>query len=316
VEKIRLFWFRRDDLLIVRCLKRVKTKGLWIPLRFALTAPAGCRIAHDSMKVSVITPNYNGARFLEESVRSVHAQAHPGLEIEHLVIDGGSTDGSLDLLRRHRAGIRHLVSEPDRGPASAINKGLKLATGDLVGWLNADDRYRPGALQRAAAALERHPGKALCFGHCPIIDEDGGEIRRGITRFKEACFPFSCRPLIQTVNYVSQPALFFTRLAWQAAGDLREDLRAAFDYELLLRLWRQGGAMRLGGEPLADFRWHPGSISGQTFERQFREEWEAAAADAGRFAPQTLAHAFVRRGIVASYRYLACRRQVNGGPAT
>ncbi len=269
------------------------------------------------MRISVVTPSFNSGAFIEAALRSVQMQRGTGdFDLEHIVVDGCSTDGTPAILEHFRPSLARLVVESDSGPAAAINKGLRLATGDILAWLNADDCYHPGALGRVADAFRRRPSRALCFGRCRIVDEGGREIRRGITRFKEACFPFSCRPLIQTVNYVSQPALFFTRLAWQAAGDLREDLRAAFDYELLLRLWRQGGAMRLGGEPLADFRWHPGSISGQTFERQFREEWEAAAADAGRFAPQTLAHAFVRRGIVASYRYLARRRQVNGGPAT
>lgn len=261
------------------------------------------------MKVSIVTPNYNGARFLEESVRSVHAQAGSGLEIEHIVIDGASTDGSLEILQRHRAGIRHLVSEPDRGPASAVNKGLRLATGNVVGWLNADDRYQPGALQRAAATLAQHPRKALCFGHCPIIDESGNEIRRGITRFKELFFPLSCRAAIQSINYLSQPATLFRRSAVGAAGLLREDLKYAWDYEFILRMWRQGGGIHVRGPALAEFRWHPGSLSGQGFVRQFREELEAATADAGRYSPQVLFHRGVRWGIVTIYGRMARARQ-------
>ncbi|NLF23124.1 MAG: glycosyltransferase [Lentisphaerae bacterium] len=262
------------------------------------------------MRISVITPSYNTGRFIGQALDSIRAQrGAEGLEIESIVIDGGSTDGTLEQLARRRAELAHLVVEPDRGPAAAINKGLRLATGDVLAWLNADDVYHPGALARVAAAFARQPARALCFGRCRIVDEEGREIRRGITRFKEACHPFSSRPWIQTINYVSQPAMFFTRRAWRQAGPLREDCRAAFDYELLLRLWRQGGAIRLSGAPLADFRWHPGSISGRAFEVQFREEWEAAAADAGRWSPQALAHACVRWGIVACYRHLARRRR-------
>lgn len=269
------------------------------------------------MRISVVTPSLNSGAFIADTLQSVNMQrADGGFELEHIVVDGGSTDNTVAILEQCRPSLARLVVEPDGGPATAINKGMRLATGDILAWLNADDLYQPGALARVAQAFRRWPSRALCFGRCRVIDEQGREIRRGITRFKEACFPFSCLPLIQTLNYVSQPALFFTRRAWLAAGGLREDLRAAFDYELLLRLWRHGGAMRLRGAPLADFRWHPGSISGQTFEWQFREEWEAAAADAGRFAPQTLAHAVVRHGIVASYRCLARRRQARGGPET
>ena len=144
------------------------------------------------------------------------------------------------------------------------------------------------------------------------MDESGAEIRAGITRFKESFFPVSCRPVIQCINYVSQPAMWFRRTAWQRVGGLRADLHAAWDYEFLLRLWRQGGAVRVPGLPLSDFRWHPGSISGQGFERQFREEWEAARDDAGCCAPQTMLHAIVRWGIVRAYRAMARRRIAAG----
>ena len=144
---------------------------------------------------------------------------------------------------------------------SAINKGLRLASGEIVAWLNADDRYHPGALKRVAQVMAAYPDKALCFGACRIIGEEGREIRRGITRFKEAFFPISSQFTIQCLNYISQPAMFFRRSALKAAGYLREDLVAAWDYDLTLRLWRQGGAAHVPGLPLSDFRWHPGSIS-------------------------------------------------------
>lgn len=264
------------------------------------------------MKVSIVTPNFNGARFLEDSLRSVQAQRESGVDVEHIVIDGGSTDGSLAILERHRATLRHLVSEPDHGPASAINKGLRLATGDLVGWLNADDRFRPGALRRAADWMERHPRQALCFGHCPIVDERDVEIRRGITRFKEAFFPVSCRFAIQSINYVSQPAMLFRRRAMESAGWLREDLKYAWDYDFILRLWRQGGGTHVPGPALAEFRWHPASLSGQGFVQQFREELQAAADDAGRFSPQVTVHRAVRWGIVTIYGLMARRRAAGG----
>lgn len=266
------------------------------------------------MKISIITPNFNGARFLEATLDSVQSQARPELEIEHIVIDGGSTDGSLEILQRRRAGLAHLVSERDNGAASAINKGLRLATGDVVGWLNADDLYCPGALERVAETMRRLPGKALCFGHCPIIDEQGVEIRQGITRFKELFFPFSCRFMIQSINYISQPAMFFRRTAMDQAGLLREDWKAAWDYDFILRLWRQGGAVHVPGGPLARFRWHPASISGQHYARQFQEELDAAIADAGRFSPQVLLHRGVRWGIVAIYGMMERKRNASRVP--
>lgn len=256
------------------------------------------------MTVSVITPLFNCAPFLEATLDSVAAQRRnlpDGVRLEHIVMDGGSTDGSLDIVARHRGEIDKVVSKPDHGPADAINKGLRLASGDLVGWLNADDLYAPDAVARLAETVARKPGRALYFGRCDIIDEHGEEIRKRITRFKNAFFPFSCRPLIQSINYLSQPASFFTREAMSKAGMLRTDLKAAFDYDWTLRLWRHGGAAVIPGSGIASFRWHGGSISGTFFRRQFDEEFNIAADDAGRFAPQTLAHRFVRWGIVAIY---------------
>lgn len=266
------------------------------------------------MKISIITPNRNGARFLEASVRSVLAQRVPGLEMEYLFYDGLSTDNSVALLEPYRGQIDRVVVEADRGPASALNKGLAATTGDVIGWLNADDLLLPGALQRVADTFARHPGRALAFGRCLIVDEAGREIRRGITRFKESFFPLSSRFTFQCINYLSQPATFFRRSAWERAGGVREDLKAAFDYEFFLRLWREGGAVRVPGPPLAAFRWHAASISSQHFERQFREEFEAARADAGTWSLQTLLHLGVRWGIVGSYTWMT-RHQRAGRPS-
>jgi glycosyltransferase involved in cell wall biosynthesis len=257
------------------------------------------------MKFSIITPNKNGGRFLEETIRSVISQRGSGVDLEYIVIDGGSTDDSLKIIRSFEKDISQIISEPDRGPVSAINKGLRLASGEVVAWLNADDRYHPGALKRVAQIMTEHPGKALCFGACRIIDEEGREIRRGITRFKEAFPPVSSRFTIQCLNYISQPAMFFRRSALEAAGYLREDMVAAWDYDFILRLWQQGGAVHVPGAPLADFRWHPDSISARQFNIQFKEEFDAAARDAGSLAPQTWIHGIVRWGIVGAYTLMA-----------
>jgi len=261
------------------------------------------------MKFSIVTPNFNGARFLETTLASVAAQRAAGLAVEHWIVDGGSTDGSLEIIQRFLGADTFLLAERDAGPADAINKGLRRVTGELVAWLNADDVYAPGALARAAEALAAQPQAAFAFGRCRIVDEGGAEIRRGITRFKELFFPLSSRFTFQCINYISQPAMFFRKTALARTNLLRGDLAAAWDYEFMLRLWREGPAVRIPGGPLADFRWHPGSISGRTFAQQFREEWQVAAADAGRLSPQALLHLGVRFGIVGSYALMAaCRR--------
>jgi glycosyltransferase involved in cell wall biosynthesis len=265
------------------------------------------------MTISIVTPNRNGERFLEQAIRSVILERETGVDIEHIVVDGGSTDGSREILRHYEKDLDRLICEPDRGPAEAINKGLAAARGDLLCWLNADDFYYPGALKRVCDSMTQHPSRALCFGHCRIVDAAGIEIRKGITGFKEMFFPVSSRFVIQCINYVSQPATFFRRRAFAAAGPLRTDLRCAWDYELFLRLWRQGGAIRIGRPALSAFRWHEGSISGRHFRTQFREEWEVAVEDAGCASLQALVHFFVRWGIVGSYSAMAWGRRVRKG---
>ena len=267
----------------------------------------------DIIRFSIITPNYNGAVFLEETLKSVISQRGRGVELEYIVVDGDSRDHSHEILSRYRGEISRLLIEPDTGPANAINKGLALATGEIVAWLNGDDRYFPLALQRAEECLARNPAASFCFGSCPIVDAGSSEIRQGITHFKEFFFPLSSRFTYQCINYISQPAVFFRRSALERAGGLREDLQAAWDYEFILRLWRLGGGVRIPGGPVAAFRWHEGSISGLHFGAQFREEFQAAARDAGWFSPQALIHYFVRWGIVSAYFAMAGLRRLRAG---
>lgn len=257
------------------------------------------------MKISVVTPNYNGGAFLETTIRSVISQRQSGVDLEYIVVDGGSTDQSQEIIERYRREIDHVIMEKDRGPANAINKGLSAATGDVVSWLNSDDFLFPAALKRVACVLGRHAGAPFSFGNCPIVDQDGREIRKGITLFKKLFFPISCRFTFQCINYLSQPSVFFWRWALEKAGPLREDMVAAWDYDLFLRLWRQGRAVCIGGPPVAAFRWHEASISGQQFQIQFAEELSCAIEDAGPVSLQASIHRAVRLGIVGSYRLMS-----------
>ena len=267
------------------------------------------------MKISVITPNYNGEQFLEETIKSVILQRDFGVDVEYIIVDGGSTDRSQDIIGKYMSQICAIISEPDHGPADAINKGLKVANGDILCWLNADDRYYPGALKRVAETMTNHPTKALCFGHCPIINKNGNEIRIWITRFKELFFPISSHFTIQCLNYISQPAMFFRRSAYEKAGPLREDLKCAWDYDFILRLWRHGSAVQLKNPPLAGFRWHEESLGGRYFKTQFEEELDIAVKDAGRCSVQALLHLGVRWGIVRIYSAMANfrRKQAENG---
>lgn len=264
------------------------------------------------MRFSVITPNYNGARFLETSILSVLQQESSGLELEYIIVDGNSTDASHEILKKYADRIDHIIIENDSGPANAINKGLSLATGDIFSWLNADDIYFPGTLSRVRTAFGGTPEAVFCFGPCPIIDQNAREIRKGITRFKEFFFKFSNRFTHQCINYVSQPSVFMRSKAINRIGRLRVDMIAAWDYEYFLRLWHLGPAIQIKGHPISAFRWTENSISGQNFYVQFKEEYEAVKKDAGMLSPQNAIYFMVRWGISAAYAGMACYRRAMG----
>lgn len=260
------------------------------------------------MRFSIITPNFNGDKFLEQTLKSVLSQRDSDIELEYIVIDGNSTDNSQNILKKYASDIDVLIVENDTGPANAINKGFALATGDVIAWLNADDIYYPQTLKRVQKVMENSPEAAICFGGCTIINEQGEEARSIITSVKEFFYPFSCRFTFQCINYLSQPAVFFRRQSLEQAGILREDMVAAWDYEFFLRLWHTGKSCQIKGTPISSFRWHEQSISGQNYTTQFMEEYEAAREDAGQMSIQTLAHFFVRWGIVGIYSLMAMSR--------
>ena len=269
------------------------------------------------MHFSIITTSYNTGAYLEEAILSVLGQRENGMNLQYIVVDAGSTDATPEILNRYRNEISRLIIEPDTGPANAINKALQIADGDVIAWLNADDLYFPDTLARVKECLASHSHSSMCFGRCPIIDPEGREIRRGITQFKELFYPLSSRFTYQCLNYLSQPSVFFRKEAVQQAGMLREDMVAAWDYDFILKLWHWGPAVRVSGDkPLAAFRWHPSSISGQNYTVQFQEEYAAAVSDAGKFSPQAFVHYFIRWGIVGMYNLLAHQRkqgQCKGG---
>jgi glycosyltransferase involved in cell wall biosynthesis len=180
-------------------------------------------------RLTVITPSLNQARFLPRCIDSVLSQGYGNLQ--YLVLDGGSTDGTVDLLRSYGA-VLEWCSRPDRGQAAALNEGFRRADGEVLAWINSDDQYLPGAFVRAMRCLEEHPEAGLIHGRANIVDERGRRIGPYPT------FAFH-RPDLARKCYVCQPTVFLRRSTVEQAGLLNEHLDICLDYEWWLRIGRQ-----------------------------------------------------------------------------
>jgi glycosyltransferase involved in cell wall biosynthesis len=177
--------------------------------------------------VSVVTPSYNQAGFLEDTIKSVLAQDYPA--IEYLIVDGGSTDGSVEIIHKYKSELTWWVSEPDEGQASAINKGMAKARGEIVAWLNSDDLYLPGAVSRAVAEYQSHPQLGLVFGNAVTIDAGGCPI-------KELIFPdWQLEDLIG-FRIICQPAVFMARELYEQVAGLDLNYHFMLDHHLWIRI--------------------------------------------------------------------------------
>lgn len=223
------------------------------------------------MKLSIITPSYNQAAFIERSILSILEQSVT-VPVEYIVMDGGSTDGTLDILKKFEGRLKW-ISERDAGQSDALNKGIAMASGDIIGWLNSDDVYLPGTLQKVTDGFESNPGAQWLYGMCRMIDENDREIRSWITRFKKyRSLKFSYTRLL-TENFISQPAVFFRRDAFLSAGRLFPDQHYAMDYDLWLRFGKNYPPVVVK-DYLSAFRLHGSSKSTTNFRKLFTEQYE------------------------------------------
>lgn len=222
-------------------------------------------------KISVITPSFNQVDFIERTIKSVLSQNYPNLE--YLVMDGGSTDGTVEVLKKYGPKITWR-SEKDEGQGDAINKGLKLAKGEILGYLNSDDTLEPGALRLVGEFFQRHPNTMWAFGRCRIIDENDKEIRKFITAYKNFWLARYNYKTLLILDYISQPAVFWRRKAYEEVGEFNIKEFWELDYDYWLRLGRkyQPGFI---DKYLANFRVHKKSKTAQDI-RHFLEEARVA----------------------------------------
>ena len=211
-------------------------------------------------KISIITPSFNQGDFIEQTILSVLSQDYPNLE--YLVMDGGSSDTTLNVLEKYSGKVMWM-SEPDQGQTHAINKGLRRATGSIVGYLNADDLLLPGMLKKVMDVFINQPQTWWVTGKCRIVDEENNEIRRPITVYKNTLLGLHTFSLLLMTNYISQPATFWRREALESAGYLDENLRYVMDYEYWLRLYSKYPPVFIP-EYLAAFKIHRSSKTTST----------------------------------------------------
>src|SRR5665648_525607 len=159
-------------------------------------------------QITVITPSYNQGDFIDQTIQSVLSQNYP--DLQYLVMDGGSTDQTVDILKQYDQQF-FWVSERDRGQSDALNKGLRMATGEVVCFLNSDDLYEPGALFQVGKFFADHPEAAWLTGKCRVVDPMGVEIRRPITAYKNFWLRSKSYRALLVLDYISQPATFWRR---------------------------------------------------------------------------------------------------------
>ncbi len=220
--------------------------------------------------ISVITPSYNQGQYIRQTVESVLSQAYPRLE--YIVVDGLSTDDTLTVLQPYRDRLT-LIAERDTGQADAINKGLKLATGDIVCWLNSDDFYLPDALHTVGEYFARHQDALWLSGDCCIVDEKGTTIQETVRRYKRLLRAMSPAVYIGITNAICQPATFWRRSAHKQLGYLDESLHYTMDYDWWLRL-NQVQSPAVLKQALTAFRIHAQSKGGSQFNAQFAEDYQ------------------------------------------
>jgi glycosyltransferase involved in cell wall biosynthesis len=200
--------------------------------------------------VSIITPSFNQGVFIEETIQSVITQDYPHLE--YWIIDGGSQDGSLEVIHKYADRVTGWISEPDEGQADAINKGFRLAQGEIIAWINSDDLFRPHAVRRAVAALGAHPEVGLVYSDVDSIDARGELFNR--MRYDQWQLVD-----LMAFNILGQPSVFFRRSVLEAAGLLDLAYHYLLDHHLWLRMALHTQLAYIPGEVWSAARMHPGA---------------------------------------------------------
>ena len=216
-------------------------------------------------KISIVTPSYNQGQFLEETIRSVLLQNYPNLE--YIIMDGGSTDNSVEIIEKYSPWLHYWINEPDKGHSSAINKGFNKATGSLYAYINSDDFYEPHVFSVIASAFAENPSLDLVAGVCTIFDQEREK------RLFHPLWPDHLSEYVRTTfsSTFGQPASFWTKDIYGKAGGFDESLSFCFDREFFLKVGLAGAKTKMIPSKIARFREH-GQSKSVTQAARFHEE--------------------------------------------
>jgi glycosyltransferase involved in cell wall biosynthesis len=251
--------------------------------------------------VSIVTPSFNHARYLEATMQSVFSQDYP--RIEYLVVDGGSADGTVEIIKKHEGRIAWWVSEQDKGQTDAINKGFARANGEILAWLNSDDTYEPGAVSAAVNFLQERPEVGMVYGDCNFINESG----RVIGKFNSAQTDY--RLLRGGFVHIPQQTMFFRADLWRQVGPLDPSFYFAMDYDLWTRIAARS-EIKYVPQTWANFRLHTTGKTIVADDRCWPEMIRVHYRDGGSFFSLIVAKYYIRRLIAPLWNWRR-RRMMN-----
>ena len=249
--------------------------------------------------VSILTPSFNQARYLDATIQSVLSQDYP--HIEYMIVDGGSNDGTVDVIKKYQSKLAWWVSEKDKGQTDAINKGFARASGEILAWLNSDDTYEPGAVSAAVRYLQEHPQVGMVYADCNFINETG----RVIGKFGSA--QTSYRLLRQGYSHIPQQTMFFRADLWKQVGPLDPSFYFAMDYDLWTRIAARS-EIKYVPQTWANFRLH---TSGKTIladDRCWPEMIRVHYRDGGSFFSVIVAKYYIRKLVAPIWIWRRRRR--------
>ncbi len=250
--------------------------------------------------VSIVTPSFNQARYLEATIRSVLSQDYP--RIEYIIVDGGSSDASAEIIRKYSGQLAWWVSEKDRGQTDAINKGFAHAKGGILAWINSDDTYEPRAVGQAVKYFLDHPEVGMLYADCNYINESGQVIGR---------FPAAQTDLARLRRgyvHIPQQTMFFRAELWEQVGPLDPSFYFAMDYDLWTRMAARTELKYLAGQVWANFRIHTSGKTIAADDRCWPEMLRVHYRDGGSFFAPIVAKYYIRKLLAPVWAWRFKRR--------